>query len=103
MMRKKSTRKAKTRKAKTAAPTVVPGGGLVDLGKRVSVAVKKYSADFLECTLDDGTVFQIKPMIMGVERSLEKYNQLGDPIYQVQAGIMINTVVPKRLKRKVTP
>jgi hypothetical protein len=54
-------------------------------------------------TLTDGTKLYAKVMTPSILRSLDKYNPTGDPIYVIQAGLALKTVVPKRLKRKVTP
>jgi hypothetical protein len=38
---------------------------------------------------------------MGLERSVEKFNPMGDPIYQINVGIMIMPRVPRKLKQKL--
>jgi len=81
----------------TTAPPVPP----IDLGRKVAVATKKASAEEIVLTLTDGTKLQLKPLIFGIERSLEKYNPQGDPIYQVNVALVIQPIVPRRLKRRV--
>ena len=51
-------------------------------------------------SLSDGTKVQLKPVVMGIERSLGKYNPLGDPIYQINIGMLLVTTVPRKLKKK---
>jgi len=38
--------------------------------------------------------------VMGIQRSTQKYNQLGEPVYQVNVAVLVQTKVPPRLKRK---
>jgi hypothetical protein len=66
----------------------------------VAVSVKKASPESIELSLSDGTKLELKPIVLGIERSLEKYNPTGDPIYQVNIGLMISPKVPKKLKFK---
>jgi hypothetical protein len=72
----------------------------VDLGHSVSVTVKKSYPESIELLLSDGTKLELKPVVLGIDRSTEKYNPTGDPIYQLNIGIMISTKVPKKLKLK---
>jgi len=73
---------------------------LLDLGPTVSLVVKKASAEDIVYTLSDGSKLKLRPIIFDVRRSLNKYNPAGEPIYQVQTGLIVQTEVPKRLKRK---
>lgn len=91
-------RKASRRKQ---APTLpLPPPTFVDIGKTVEVTVRKASAETVDLTLSDGTVLQVRPVVMNVVRSKEKFNPLGEPIYNVNIGMVIHTKVPPRLRRK---
>ena len=74
-----------------------------DFGRTVEVGVKSTREGETVFTLTDGTKLYAKVMTPSILRSLDKYNPTGDPIYVIQAGLALKTVVPKRLKRKVTP
>lgn len=82
-------------------PVAAPAPPLIDLGRTEAVTVKKGADDEINMTLSDGAKLKMKPIIMGIERSLGKYNPAGEPVYQIQAGFAIHISVPKRLKRKV--
>jgi hypothetical protein len=96
LVRKKTAVRARTAAVAAVVPTAVP----VDMGKKVSVKVKSSSADEIVYTLSDGTKLTLRPVLMNIERSLNKFNPLGDPIYQLGTGLVMQTVVPKKLKRK---
>jgi hypothetical protein len=81
----------------TVSPPVMP---LIEMGKKVGVKVKSSSTEEIVYTLSDGTKLHLRPILANVERSLEKFNPTGDPLYQVAAALLIHTVVPKKLKRK---
>jgi hypothetical protein len=70
------------------------------MGRTVSVTVKRASAEQIVYTLSDGTKLTLRPVLMNIERSLNKYTPLGDPIYQLGTGLMMQTVVPRKLKKK---
>jgi hypothetical protein len=79
---------------------VPPPPAIIDLGRTVPVTVKKGSDDDVTLSLSDGTKLKMKPVVIGIERSLGKYNAMGEPIYQIQAGFIMQFTVPKSLKRK---
>lgn len=72
----------------------------MDLGRRVEVSVRKRSAEKIVLTLSDGTELHLQPVVMGIERSEENFNPLGEPIYQINVSMMVQTKVPDRLKVK---
>ena len=74
-----------------------------DFGRTVDVGVKSTRGSETIVTLTDGTKVHAKVMTTSISRSLDKFNANGDPIYIVQAGLSLKTVVPKRLKRKIKP
>lgn len=93
------------RRAKSKSPaieTVAPFGPTIDLGPSVKLTVKKATAEEIQYSLSDGSTVRLRPVIMGIERSKDKFNQSGEPIYQMQMGIVLHTDVPKKLKRKET-
>jgi hypothetical protein len=96
-----ATKKRKSAKPKAPEIVMPPAPPVIDLGKRIALTVKRTSADEITFELSDGAKVLVKPVLMGIERSLQKYNAAGDPLYQVNAGLMVNVVVPKKLKRKL--
>ena len=96
-----ATKKAKRRKAAAVNPIAHPVPGPIDLGRTVSVTVKKGADPEIIMRLSDGAELKLKPVIMSIERSRDRYNVAGEPIYQIQAGFGIHVNVPKSLKRKV--
>ena len=93
------TKRRKRRLRQSTAPSVVQPQQ-IDLGHVVDVSVKGFSADFIEMTLLDGTKLELTPVVFGIKRSTEKFNPLGDPIYQLNIGFTITPKVPKKLKLK---
>jgi len=94
---KKRSVRAKGRKQ---SPSIVGPPQPVDIGRSVTVSVKKASAESIELSLSDGTKLDLKPIVLGIERSTEKYNPTGDPVYQINIGLMISPKVPRKLKFK---
>jgi hypothetical protein len=72
-----------------------------DIGKTVTVAIKKADDRELDFVLADGTKLHVKVMIPTVLRSLNKYLANGEPVYQIQAGVMLRSDVKKSLTRKL--
>lgn len=93
MAAKKAAKKAKGKVAGA------PAAGMIDLGRTVTVSTKKFSVQEVLVTLSDGTKLQMRPVLMNIQRSLDRFNPNGDPIYQIQAGLVMNTLVPKKLKK----
>lgn len=93
-------KKAVKRRRRPRVDTVAPSPQLIDLGRKVEVTVRKASAEKLVLSLSDGTELHLRPLVAGIERSLEKYNPAGEPIYQVNVALMVQAKVPPRLKRK---
>jgi len=90
--------KKKARKKVTASLFSQPP---IDVGRTVEVTVKNAIERETVFTLSDGTKLHAKVIAPSITRSLEKYNPNGDPVYLIQAGLILKTVVPKRLKRKL--
>jgi hypothetical protein len=95
-------KKAK-RKSATAPAVGMPiplQAGLLDMGRKIALTVKKQSAEEIVYTLSDGTKLKLKPILVSIERSLNVFTPVGDPLYQIQTGIFMQTEVPKKLKKK---
>src|ERR1700733_12203869 len=73
----------------------------VDIGRTVVVAVRKADDRELDFALADGTKLHVKVLIPSILRSLNKFNANGEPVYQIQAGVMLRTEVKKSLMRKL--
>ena len=95
----KGMAKKRARK-KSAAPSLFMPP-VIDVGQTTVVSVTPTQDAESIFTLSDGTKLYAKVLINSVERSKEKYNANGEPIYQIQAGIILKTEVPKKLKRKL--
>jgi hypothetical protein len=95
LARKKSIRR------KPPKVVVPPMPILLDMGRTVTLAVKKSSAEEIIYTLSDGAKLKLKPIIISIERSKDNFNPQGEPLYQINAGFFMQTAVPKKLKRKV--
>ena len=93
-------KKAARRGRRRVSTVALPPPPLIELGRTVEVTVKKASAEKIVLHLSDGSVLDLRPMVVSIERSVEKYNQAGDPIYQVNVALLVQPKVPRRLKRK---
>jgi hypothetical protein len=98
-----SKKKSRSKRGASFAslPSIPPAQQLIDIGRKVTVTVKKASVEDVVLSLSDGTKLHLKPVVMSIERSLKKYNAAGEPIYQISVGLMVNTTVPPRLKKKL--
>jgi hypothetical protein len=90
----KAKRKSKIEVVAPQVPALVP------MGKTVAITIKSGGDDTLTIALSDGAKLVMKPIFLGIERSLSKYNVQGEALYQINAGMAVQVVVPKRLKRK---
>ena len=95
-----ATKRRGRRSIETVLPPVAP---LIDLGKTVSVTVKNFTAEDITYSLSDGTKLKLRPVIISIDRSTQKFNPSGEPIYQIQAGIIMQPIVAKKLKQKAKP
>jgi hypothetical protein len=99
--KQRARRIKRKRRAKRSIETVLPQPApLIDLGSTVAVTVKSASAEEIVYKLSDGTKLKLRPIIMSIERAKQKYNPAGEPIYQLQTGLIVQPIVPKKLKRK---
>jgi len=54
-----------------------------------------------EYTLDDGTSLLVRPAVIDVKRAKSQWNEQGEPIYVVQAAVVVTVKhAPKNLLRK---
>ncbi len=81
------------RSAKKAAPT-----GLT--GPTERVGIKSANEPWTTYILEDGTTLELRPVIVGVRRSRNKFNDDGSPIYEVKSAILTNAISPKKLYKK---
>ena len=96
-MAKKS---AKKKKKKSKVPSLFAPPA-IDIGNTIAVSIKQTRDAESTYALSDGTKIHARLQINSVERSKEKYTANGEPVYQVQAGIILRTEVAKKLKRKL--
>jgi hypothetical protein len=77
----------------------LPSGGNVEA---VEVQVEESTERWSEFQLQDGAVVRVKATILSAARMDGQYDQLGNPMYQVNVAPMITIVsVPERLRKKV--
>ena len=81
------------RRAKRASPT-----GLT--GPTEPVGIKSANEPWTTCILEDGTTLEIRPVIVAVRRSRNRFNDDGSPIYEVKSAILTNATSPKKLYKK---
>lgn len=81
------------RSAKKATPT-----GLT--GPTERVGIKSTNEPWTTCILEDGTTLELRPIIVGVRRLRNKFNEDGSPIYEVKSAILTSSTSPKRLYKK---
>jgi len=92
--------KRKRAKRKSASPSLFTPP-VIDVGRTISVSATTVRDAESAFSLSDGTKLYAKVVISAVERSKEKFNASGEPVYQIQAGILLRTEVHKSLKRKL--
>ena len=100
MANKKRARRRR-RAAQSVLPVIPTPPPLIPLGRTVPVTITRGGDQEVTLSLSDGTKVKMKPVILSIERSLSKYNTMGEPIYQMQAGFVMQLTVPRKLKRKV--
>jgi hypothetical protein len=96
VMAKKQAKKRKKRR-----PPSLLTQPVLDVGQTALVSVTPTRDVESTFALSDGTKIHAKVLIVSVERSKEKFNANGEPIYQIQAGIILRTEVSKNLRRKL--
>lgn len=70
--------------------------GLVDA---IEVAVEQSTERWSDITLADGTTIRMKPVVLSAVRILDRYDQDGNPIYQLKANQVMTAESPAELKR----
>lgn len=96
-MAKKAAKKARAPRASVFIPPAI------DIGKKVPVDIKSTKEAESIFTLSDGTKLHAKVLLVSVERSKDKFQPSGEPVYQVAGGIVLRAKIPKSLTRKVKP
>jgi hypothetical protein len=77
----------------------LPSGGNVEA---VEVQVEESTERWSEFQLQDGTVIRVKATVLSAARMDGQYDQLGNPMYQVNVAPVITILsVPDRLRKKV--
>jgi hypothetical protein len=87
--------------AKPPAKTVVPSGPPTIEGTRIPVEIKKTDEQWSTYTLKDGTQLRLRPVMVGVSLIKGKFNAAGEPVYEFKSGVIVDTKVPAKMKRKV--
>lgn len=90
-------KKARAKAGRPALFTPPPA----DFGRTVEVGIKSAREGETVLVLTDGTKVHARVLPTSIARSLNKFNANGDPIYVIQAGLVLRTDVPKKLKRKI--
>lgn len=55
-----------------------------------------------ECTLKDGSIIRLRPVVVEVRRARNKFNPDGEPIYLLKTALITDTKSPPRLRKKTT-
>ena len=73
---------------------VVPNGPLVD---GFDVPLRRWTEQWCEAELEDGTSVRIKPVVVAIIRVKDQYDQEGNPVYVFKGGmaIALQEVPPK--------
>jgi hypothetical protein len=73
--------------------------GLVDA---VEVPVVESTERWSDVTLTDGSVLRIKASVLGAVRVDGRYDQEGNPIYQVKVNQVMTVDAPQHLRKAAT-
>lgn len=70
--------------------------------------IEGIGTDLVKCgpyiaKLADGTELELRTLVVDVQRSLNRHDAQGDPVYQVGTAQVIKARVPKKLKRRDAP
>jgi hypothetical protein len=84
-------KKPKTGVASEQQPTEVVPSDYVDIVQSNEL--------WSEFTLKDGTVLRLKPSLVEVRRQRNKFSPDGNPIYNVNAGLLIGVRAPESLRQ----
>ena len=55
-----------------------------------------------QCTLKDGSIIRLRPVVVEVRRARNKFNPDGEPIYLLKTALITDTKSPPRLRKKTT-
>lgn len=80
---------------KSSRPVRVDTSGPSDPIEVVSV-----NENWSECTLEDGTIIRIRPVVAEVRRQRNKFDDAGEPIYNVKTALLLSSRSPKKLHKK---
>ena len=83
---------------RTAKKAAAPSATVLS-GPSVRVGITSTNEVWSTCTLDDGTIIEIRPAIVEVRRLRNKFNDDGSPVYVVKSALLINTETPKKLRK----
>jgi hypothetical protein len=56
-----------------------------------------------EFTLADGSVLRLKPSVIEVRRQQGQFSPDGNPIYDINAGLLIGVRAPEKLRQAAKP
>ncbi len=62
--------------------------------------IKKSEELWSQYTLDDGTIIQIRPILVEAEKAKNKFDAEGNPIYYLKTAIVMNVKTPGKFKKK---
>lgn len=63
------------------------------------VDIKEMNEQWSECTLKDGAIIRLKPVIIEIRKAKNQFAPNGDPIYLVKSTVITDIKVPENLKR----
>ena len=74
----------------------LPGAGLVDA---TEVQINESTERWTDVHLVDGSVLRIKAVVIGAVKLDDRFDQEGNPLYQVKVNQIMTVSAPDHLKR----
>ena len=69
-------------------------------GQRIPTKVIQANDPWSEYKLEDGTIIRVKHVIVDVNRIEGEYDSLGNPLYEIKAANLIESMPSDKFKRK---
>jgi hypothetical protein len=103
-------KKTKGDRAIGAAPDSTPPAfglgspaALIEKGPSKIVPITKSAENWSEFTLADGSKVRLRPIVASVRHIVGQYNAQGDPVYVLQATMVVDTIAAENLRQGYSP